>query len=80
MGAGDVPLATAEPLVTGTTDGQGLLALGELGPGDYCLLETRAPAGYNRTTSPIRVQVTAAGVTAMQENNTAQVTKKGDAH
>ncbi|MBR3006268.1 MAG: hypothetical protein IKH68_06395, partial [Erysipelotrichaceae bacterium] len=68
----------AIPLVSGTTGENGILALGTLTVGEYRLIETAAPAGYNMAESAIRISVKNNGVTALQEGNLSDVYKKGD--
>lgn len=68
----------AIPLVSGTTGENGILALGTLTVGEYRLIETAAPAGYNMAESAIRISVTNNGVAALQEGNSSVVYKKGD--
>ncbi|MBQ4185212.1 MAG: LPXTG cell wall anchor domain-containing protein [Clostridiales bacterium] len=68
----------AIPLVSGTTGENGILALGTLTVGEYRLIETAAPAGYNMAESAIRISVINNGVTALQEGNLSDVYKKGD--
>ena len=67
-----------EPLLTGTTGPDGLLLLGELAIGEYRLVETDSPAGYNPLSSAIEIFVNADTVTAMQETGNSEVYTKGD--
>ena len=53
----------AEPLATGTTGADALWNLGERNTGHYRLVETQAPAGYNRLANAVRIAVTPTGVT-----------------
>lgn len=46
-----------EPLTTETTDENGLLYFTKLFPGEYTLIETKAPEGYELNKSPIKVTI-----------------------
>ena len=72
------PRAGAEPVLTGTTGENGILALGSLPSGSYRLVETDAPEGYNLFESAIVINVTPEGVNAMQGIGLAEVSVKGD--
>ncbi|EAD2799910.1 LPXTG cell wall anchor domain-containing protein [Listeria monocytogenes] len=52
-----------------TTDASGKLEITNLVPGDYQLIETKAPAGYELDTVPVDVKI------AFDQNETLQVTK-----
>ena len=53
----------------------GVLPLGTLAVGEYRLVETQAPAGYNPAESAIRIFVRADGVTAMQGTGYAEIAR-----
>lgn len=72
------PKDGAVVVTTGTTGTNGILFLGELDQGEYRLLETKAPDGYNRQETAIRITVTGSGVDAMQGNRNSVVVAKGD--
>ena len=67
------------PIFTGTTDNRGLLKLNpsdpknKIGVGQYRLVETSAPAGYDGLESAIKITVAATGVTAMQGTGMSEV-------
>ena len=73
------PKDGAEAIMTGTVGTKGLLPLNKLAVGEYRLVETQAPAGYNLLTSAIRITVRPDAVTAMQAGVDAEVDRKGDA-
>ncbi|HAD18950.1 MAG TPA: hypothetical protein DCF42_00995 [Lachnospiraceae bacterium] len=52
-------------------DSKGIGAIGALPIGDYYLVETKAPDGYDRLTSDVVIHVTADGVTYTQADNSA---------
>ncbi|MDF09952.1 LPXTG cell wall anchor domain-containing protein [Listeria monocytogenes] len=52
-----------------TTDASGKLEITDLVPGDYQLIETKAPAGYELDTVPVDVKI------AFDQNKALQVTK-----
>lgn len=54
---------------SGTTDSEGKLSFTELNYGDYTLVETKAPNGYNKLTKPIEITVDA-------ENHSATIKVK----
>lgn len=58
----------ATPLVAGSTDENGMLALGSLQVGDYVLVETKAPKGYKELIEPVGIHVDT-GIAYMQSNN-----------
>lgn len=64
--------------MTGTTGDNGILSLGDLGIGEYRLLETDAPAGYDWPAQAILITVSANAVTAKQDGRDAEVVQKGD--
>jgi len=65
-------LADAERAVTMITPGSGMLYLRGLDVGTYYLVETKAPAGYNRLENPITVVIAHANV-----NNDSTLTVNG---
>lgn len=76
------PKAGATPVMAETEVGfDGLLLLdvvnGEIPLGEYRLVETVAPAGYNLADSAIRI-VLESGVSATQDGNVSEVYVKGD--
>ncbi len=68
----------AKPLVTGTTGSDAILTLGAIPVGEYRLVETRAPKGYNPAASAIRITVEANGVTAIQGTGMAEVAQDSE--
>ena len=58
----------------------GILRLGNLAIGEYRLVETLAPAGYNLAASAIQITVESGRVMAMQSGNPAEVVTKGKEH
>ena len=70
----NTPRSGATPMAEGTTDGQGLLLLGSLDFGEYRLVETSSPAGYNALDAPVRITVAAQNVTALEGGNALDVT------
>ena len=70
----------AAAVVSGTTRENGILALGNLTVGEYRLIETQAPAGYNLATSAVKIFVTNDGVTASQASQPSYVYQKGDTY
>ena len=70
----------AAAVVSGTTRENGILALGNLTVGEYRLIETQAPAGYNLATSAVKIFVTNDGVTASQASQSSYVYQKGDTY
>ena len=70
----NTPRSGATPMAEGTTDEQGLLLLGSLDFGEYRLVETRSPAGYNALDAPVRITVAAQNVTALEGGNALDVT------
>ncbi|MBC2192077.1 collagen binding domain-containing protein [Listeria sp. FSL L7-0229] len=53
-----------------TTDDAGKLELTDLAPGNYQLIETKAPAGYELDTVPVDVKITTAQKEALQVTKT----------
>ena len=74
------PMEGSHPVKTGTTDETGILALGLLGAGEYRLVETKAPDGYQLAETAIKIIVDAAGVRATQSGNPAEVCTKDSGH
>ena len=70
----------ARPIVSDKTGTNGILRLGKLTVGDYRLVETAAPAGYNSLTEAVRITVSNDGVTAWQSNQPAMISTKGGAN
>lgn len=70
----------AAAVVSGTTRENGILALGNLTVGEYRLIETQAPAGYNLATSAVKIFVTNDGVTASQASQPSYVYQKGNTY
>ncbi len=69
------PKDGAVPVVQGTTGANGILTLGDLAVGDYRLVETHAPAGYNHAESAIEITVFENNVTAMQGSMLSEVAR-----
>ena len=68
------PREGAVPIIPSTEVGSnGILTLGNLMAGEYRLVETQAPDGYNLAESAIRIVVSADSVTALQGNTYAEV-------
>lgn len=82
--AGDYDDATekvkegATPVVSGTTGTNGILALGSLVVGEYRLVETKAPAGFNLPGKAVKITVSNDKVEATQNGAAAEVYTKGD--
>ena len=74
------PMGNARPVVSGTTNSNGILYLGRLPVGEYRLLETEAPEGYALPISAIHLTVTGTSVTATQGGRNAEVVRQGDAN
>jgi len=74
----DRPLAGKDPVITGVTDGSGLLRLGLLPQGEYRLIETEAPAGYHPYPGAMHLTVTATSVAATQGSALSNVTHAAD--
>ena len=68
----------ATPILSGVTGENGILSLGSLTVGEYRLIETEAPVGYNLATSAIKISVTNNGVIAYQNYQNSDIYKKGD--
>ena len=69
------PNEGASPVVTGTTGTNGILSLGSLIVGEYRLVETQAPDGYNLATSAIKVTVNNSGVSAFQASAPCHISR-----
>ena len=76
--AAQKPKENAQVIKSDTTGSNGILFLGDLEVGEYRLVETDAPDGYNLLDSAIKIIVRADGVTAMQSNSNSQIAVKGD--
>ena len=74
------PITGAEPIVSGTTGANGILALGELPVGEYRLVETSPPPGYIQSSAPVQITVSGSGVTAIQSRTSCEVVQYGDAN
>ncbi|MBQ1467709.1 MAG: hypothetical protein IIZ27_04460 [Solobacterium sp.] len=73
------PNPGAVPVRTGTTNNKGILALDNLAIGEYRLVETSIPDGYEPMNGAVRITVGAELVTAMQDGNPCNTYVKGDA-
>ena len=51
-----------------TSDNYGMIDLGSLVVGNYYLVETKAPDGYNMLTGPVKIFVTGTGVSSQQSD------------
>ena len=69
----ETPLEGKSPVLTGTTNGDGLLDLDYLTIGEYRLVETEAPEGYEQASGAIRITVAVDGVTALQGTEISEV-------
>ncbi len=67
------PKEGATPACSGTTGEDGILTLGVIQVGEYRLVETKAPIGYNAAASAIQITVGEDNVTATQEGDAAEV-------
>lgn len=74
----NAPRSGAVPVLAGTTGTNGILNLGALAVGEYRLVETKAPDGYETPASAVKLFVEATQITALQGSSQAEVTKKGD--
>ena len=74
----NAPRSGAVPVLAGTTGTNGILDLGALAVGEYRLVETKAPDGYETPASAVKLFVEATQITALQGSSQAEVTKKGD--
>ena len=72
------PIEADQIIVSGTTDTDGILALGELEIGEYRLVETEAPAGYLLPEHAMKIFVTINGISAMQETGNSTILFNGD--
>ena len=72
------PINGAEPLISGETDEEGMLALGSIANGQYRLIETKAPDGHVLFDKPIKIFVNNAAVTALQGIGNAPVAQTED--
>ena len=61
------PRMGIQPIVSGTTDENGLLTLGDLEDGYYRLLETKAPLGYWDLEQALRIEVAQENVRILQD-------------
>ncbi len=71
-------MESAEAVIQGRTGKDGILSLGALPQGQYRLIETEAPDGYNLPDGPIRVFVDTDQVTALQGGSQAKVSEPED--
>ncbi|WP_280512745.1 MSCRAMM family protein, partial [Brochothrix thermosphacta] len=60
-----------------TTDASGKLAIDQLKPGNYQLVETKAPTGYELETTPIKFEIKKGQIEAVQVSMTNELTKGG---
>ena len=60
-----------------TTDASGKIAVSDLTPGNYQLVETKAPTGYELDSTPIKVEVKKGQTEAVQVSMTNELTKGG---
>uniref|UniRef100_UPI00215998FC MSCRAMM family protein n=1 Tax=Brochothrix thermosphacta TaxID=2756 RepID=UPI00215998FC len=60
-----------------TTDASGKIAVSDLTPGNYQLVETKAPTGYELDSTPIKVEVKKGQTEAVQVSMTNTLTKGG---
>ncbi|WP_183108558.1 MSCRAMM family protein, partial [Brochothrix thermosphacta] len=60
-----------------TTDASGKIAVSELTPGNYQLVETKAPTGYELDSTPIKFEVEKGQTEAVQVSMTNELTKGG---
>ncbi|WP_183117397.1 MSCRAMM family protein, partial [Brochothrix thermosphacta] len=60
-----------------TTDVSGKIAVSDLTPGNYQLVETKAPTGYELDSTPIKVEVKKGQTEAVQVSMTNTLTKGG---
>ena len=67
------PVDGAKEVTRGVTGDDGLLYLGMLESGNYCLVETEAPAGYMIMDMPVAITVSDGRVTAMQSASSSAV-------
>ncbi|WP_280512743.1 SpaA isopeptide-forming pilin-related protein, partial [Brochothrix thermosphacta] len=60
-----------------TTDASGKIAVSDLTPGNYQLVETKAPTGYELESTPIKFEVEKGQTEAVQVSMTNELTKGG---
>ncbi|WP_256084981.1 prealbumin-like fold domain-containing protein, partial [Brochothrix thermosphacta] len=60
-----------------TTDASGKIAVSDLTPGNYQLVETKAPTGYELDATPIKFEVEKGQTEAVQVSMTNTLTKGG---
>lgn len=65
------PRSGAEPVASGTTQAGGILDLGDIHSGEYKLIETQAPIGYDQIDHPLTLTVTPTSVT-LEDNGVVQ--------
>ena len=73
-----IPIEEKDILKTGKTGPNGILTLDALAVGEYYLVETEAPAGYIKMTSPVMIKVNGPRVTATQGGNPVAVRQEGE--
>ena len=72
------PKEGAHAVIAGAVGRNSLLQLGELAPGEYRLIETKAPEGYVTIDAAIHVTVRIGEVVAMKDVTRYNVYRKGD--
>lgn len=73
------PMDGKTPVIPSTAVNEnGILALGSLTVGQYKLVETQAPAGYNMAESAITITVNPNGVLAIRGTSQTEIARKGD--
>ena len=60
----NMPLNNKQPIVAGTTNGNGFVDFGKITPGEYYLKETVAPISYTLLNKAIKITITNSSVTA----------------
>ena len=73
--AAGAPDAGATAVKSGSAGSNGILSLDDVATGEYRLVETQAPAGYNRAGSAIKITVTPQSVSAFQDGSAAEVAR-----